>query len=75
MSAPFAMTNGKLLLTEPMRQERCDSESQLAWLRDIGFVDVDCYWKWLEMALLIGVKPADRPADAEGRPVVPQAGM
>lgn len=33
-------------------------ETQLSWLREIGYTDVDCHWKWLELALFAGRKPA-----------------
>lgn len=32
-------------------------EKQCAWLRDIGFVEVDCFMKIFELALFGGVKP------------------
>jgi tRNA (cmo5U34)-methyltransferase len=54
----FFAAIGEPLEHEDPSDRLLDVETQLVWLREIGFEDVDCYWKWLEMALLMGVKPA-----------------
>ncbi len=43
------------------RPDRCANilaplEDQCQWLREIGFKDVDCFWKYFELAIFGGVK-------------------
>ena len=48
---------GEPIEDEDPSDKLLDVGTQLGWLREIGFVDADCYWKWLEMAVLLGIKP------------------
>ena len=50
----FLATLGRTPDRDDPSNKLLDVETQLAWLRDIGFVEVDCHWKWRELALLSG---------------------
>jgi tRNA (cmo5U34)-methyltransferase len=54
LHAEFLREIDKTPETEDPSNKLLDLETQLRWLREIGFVDVDCHWKWRELALLAG---------------------
>ena len=64
VSSPTTRLHHEFLKTMGIEPERddpsnklLDVETQLTWLREIGFTEVDCHWKWRELALLVGSKP------------------
>jgi tRNA (cmo5U34)-methyltransferase len=53
----FMKSIGESVESEDPTNKLLDVQTQVEWLRAIGFEDADCYWKWLELALLIGYRP------------------
>jgi tRNA (cmo5U34)-methyltransferase len=52
----FLQRIGFTVETEDPSNKLLDVETQLGWLCEIGYADVDCHWKWRELALLAGVR-------------------
>ncbi len=48
---------GRTPATDDPSNKLAPVETQLEWLREIGFDQVECYWKWRELALFGGVTP------------------
>jgi len=56
--ARFLEAMGMTAADEDPSNKLLDVHTQLEWLREIVYADVDCYWKWRELALLVGRKTA-----------------
>jgi tRNA (cmo5U34)-methyltransferase len=57
LHAAFFAAIGESLESADPSDRLLDAWTQAGWLRELGFEDADCYWKWREMALLAGAKP------------------
>jgi tRNA (cmo5U34)-methyltransferase len=53
----FLVAIGSSRADDDPSNQLLDVGTQLAWLRELGFEQVDCHWKWRELALLAGVAP------------------
>jgi len=56
MHEAFLHAIGKTLAEDDPSNKLVAVDTQLGWLQVIGFADVDCFWKWRELALLAGAK-------------------
>lgn len=67
----FLQAMGITAREEDASNKLLEVHPQLEWLRGIGFMDVDCYWKWRELALLVGRKPQEPAAQQALHPSAP----
>ncbi|MEP6623316.1 MAG: class I SAM-dependent methyltransferase [Acidimicrobiia bacterium] len=51
----FLRALGRTPETDDPSNQLAPLDEQLGWLRAIGFAQVDCHWKWRELALFGGV--------------------
>lgn len=55
--ARFLAAMGTAQADEDPSNKLLNVRTQLTWLRAIGFVEVDCLWKWRELALIVARRP------------------
>jgi SAM-dependent methyltransferase len=60
LHAEFYRALGQSVDDEDLSNKCIPVDIQLEWLEEIGYQDVDCFWKWRELALLAGIKPHAR---------------
>ncbi len=58
LHAAFYEALGSSLAGEDPSNQCVPLGAHLDWLASAGFVDVDCFWKWRELALVAGKKSA-----------------
>jgi tRNA (cmo5U34)-methyltransferase len=54
----FYTAINRTMLEEDPSNKCISADEQVTWLRQIGYQDADCFWKWREFALLAGYKEA-----------------